>query len=190
MIPSRTLSMAIGILALTVVVSIFGLSGTATAGPPEGGVISFEQDTGTGLRGHDESAESRDTLVPRTIVISGGEVTFNIVGATVHQVAVFGPGTTPDDVAAAMDGDDLLARENCARGAARYIDTGLLAGEVELIGALEIPPCEDTDADGEGDGPTTVNVDFSGLDPGKYLVICAFEPHFAGRDMYGWVKVK
>ena len=27
-------------------------------------------------------------------------------------------------------------------------------------------------------------------EPGRYLVLCNFTPHFAEFDMYGWVNVK
>jgi hypothetical protein len=47
--------------------------------------------------GHDQSAHAKDNLVPRTVVIDrGGTVTFNTFG--VHQVAIYEPGTEPEDI--------------------------------------------------------------------------------------------
>ena len=46
---------------------------------------------------HDQSAHAKDNIVPRTVVIDkGGTVTFNTFG--VHQVAIYAPGTEPDDI--------------------------------------------------------------------------------------------
>ena len=39
-------------------------------------------------------------------------------------------------------------------------------------------------------GPRTYGFDTTGLEPGKYLIICRFVPHFTEADMYGWVTVK
>ena len=96
----KSLISGIGILAIFLGVAIFALSGVAKAGPPLEAEVSFGQDTGSHKpRGHDQSDESKDTLVPRTVVISqGGTVTFDIEGSQVHQVIVLPAGTKPADV--------------------------------------------------------------------------------------------
>jgi plastocyanin len=113
---------------------------------------------------HDLSGNALDNLVPRTVVISqGGSVTYVRGGSGRHQVAVYGPGTAPED-----------------------IDVSVLSG-----GFID-------DADGrvaKGPLPTgagwTVWTTPPGTfaQPGRYLVICTFAPHFE-MAMYGWVIVK
>jgi plastocyanin len=126
-------------------------------------------DVGTGIPApeeHDSSFHANDTLVPGTVVIDkGGTVTFNAVG--IHQIAIYKPGVEPED-----------------------IDTS----------ALVAMPCPapplliDDDQNGnreafyaDGCGPREITHQFT--TPGKYLVICAFAPHF-GVKMYGWVVVR
>jgi plastocyanin len=117
--------------------------------------------------GHDQSSHAADNLVPRTVVIDrGGTVTFNVVG--IHQVAIYDDGTRPED-----------------------IDTSTV---VAMPAGCAAPPLLIDDPDDRlalyatGCGPRTVEHTFP--DPGRYLVICAFRPHFADFQMYGWVIVR
>ena len=120
--------------------------------------------------GHDQSAHAVDNMVPRTVVIDvGGTVTFNVPG--VHQVAIYAPGTEPDDIDTSIL---VLMPPGCPRpGGAR-----LLINDPENREALYAQPCG---------APRVVTHTFT--EPGRYLVICAFLPHFEVQ-MYGWVEVR
>jgi plastocyanin len=121
--------------------------------------------------GHDQSAHAKDNLVPRTVVISkGGTVTFNTFG--VHQVAIYAPGTEPGDI----DTSDLvLTPMGCPKpGGAK-----LLINDSTNRVALYAQPC----------GPGARQVQHTFNNAGRYLVICAFLPHFEVQ-MYGWVEVR
>ena len=117
---------------------------------------------------HDQSAHAKDNLVPRTVVIDkGGTVTFNTFG--VHQIAIYAPGTEPDDI----DTSDVVQMPgNCPAFAPLLIDD-----DTNRVGFY-------THACG---GPWSQPHTFT--EPGKYLVICAFLPHFEVQ-MYGWVIVR
>ena len=178
----------ISVLVLIVVVTFMSVNDVTFAGPPDTATILFgDPDADSGKckgkggkdgnpcpeRGHDESQESADKLVPRNVVISaGGTVTFLSNG--VHQVMVFPEGTKPEDVPNTPGTRTGFA--GCPGGSAgdRYITDG---------DVLADPVC--------GGGPDTVVSPAGTFDtPGKYLVICAFQGHFFNRDMYGWVDVK
>ena len=109
-----------------------------------------------------------DNVIPRTVAIAdGGTVTFEI-NQGVHQVMIFPPGTRPGDV----DTSGLSPIAGCP--GPNYINDA----DGIVLGAN--PPC------GAG-GPSIVQHEFNG--PGRYLVICRFNPHFEGADMFGWVIV-
>lgn len=115
---------------------------------------------------HDQSAHAKDNLLPRTVVIDqGGTVTFE-VPAGVHQIAIYAPGTKPEDI----DTTNLVAL--CPGPTRRLINDP--ANRVALI----------THACGSSwQAQYTFNI------PGRYFVICAFLPHF-DVGMYGWVEVR
>lgn len=171
----RIVFVGIAIVAMTIGFGVFGaLNFTALAGPPLEATVNFGQE-GVGssannpnglARGHDESGEAVDNLVPRTAVISaGGEVLFDNAGG-VHQVAIYGDGTSPDDI----DIDDKIAIPPFFGGVAkRFID-------------------DDTNRLDKGSVAGDLTFVFD--EPGTYLIICTFDGHFVGRDMYGWVRVK
>jgi plastocyanin len=122
--------------------------------------------------GHDQSAHAVDNMVPRTVVIDkGGTVTFNTFG--VHQVAIYAPGTDPRDI----DTSVLIATPaNCPKPPPTPL---LLMDDDTNRIALYAQPC----------GPAPRQVTHTFTEPGRYLVICAFLPHFQ-VGMYGWVEVK
>ena len=123
--------------------------------------------------GHDQSAHAVDNMVPRTVVIdTGGTVTFNIPG--VHQVAIYGPGTEPDDIDTSML---ILMPPGCPRPGG----APLLINDPENREALYAQPCL------PGGAARVVTHTFT--EPGRYLVICAFLPHFQVQ-MWGWVEVR
>jgi len=146
------------------------LSSQGGGSSPLAATIQFGQpDVGTDFppaAEHDESAHARDNLVPRVVAIDeGGTVTFNIP-AGVHQIAIYAPGTGPEDINTAA----LIAL--CPGPTPRLIDDP--TNRVALI----------THACGSAwQAQYTFNT------PGRYLVICAFLPHFE-VGMYGWVEVQ
>jgi hypothetical protein len=110
---------------------------------------------------HDSSSNARDNLIPRTSVISaGGNVTFDVAGF--HQVAIYEPGVTPDDIIVPPfpPESNIFINDSTDR---------LFLG---APGASVTSP------------PGTFAT------PGKYLLICNVTPHFAFFNMYGWVIVK
>lgn len=119
--------------------------------------------------GHDASAHAADSVVPRTVVVTrGGTVTFNLPEGSVHQVAVYEPGTEPAD-----------------------IDTTVLVGG----GCFGVPLIDDPDGrlavlgpQPCAGGPTQPSFVFDA--PGRYLVICTFLPHFEEAEMWAWVTVR
>jgi len=142
-------------------------------GLPMSATVAFGQpDTGSPFpppSGHDQSSHAKDNLVPRTVVIGqGGTVTFDLSGPgrAVHQVAIYPDGTEPGDVDTAA----------LAPPPAGCPPVPLIAGG----NVLEPPPC--------AGGSTSPSYTFT--EPGRYLVICTFLPHFVDAQMYGWVIVK
>ena len=116
---------------------------------------------------HDRSGHAKDNLVPRTVVVkTGGTVTFNTFG--VHQVAIYDDGTEPEDIDTSM-----VVGTPCLGGAP------LLINDPEDRLAIFNQPC--------AGGPASPSYTFT--EPGRYLVICAFLPHF-DLQMWGWVIVK
>ena len=115
---------------------------------------------------HDQSGHAKDNLVPRSVVIGqGGTVTFQ-VPAGAHQIAIYAPGTEPEDV----DSTNLIAL--CPGTTRRLINDP--TNRVALI----------THACG-----SSWQAEYIFNTPGRYLVICAFLPHFE-VGMYGWVEVR
>jgi plastocyanin len=107
-------------------------------------------------------------LIPYTATIkAGGTVNFVIAG--VHVVAVYGPGSTFESV----DGSITMPLPGAPAGFPPVINDS-----VNRIyrGANPVMLSQDR----------TEVVHFD--EPGTYLVICAFQPHFLER-MHGWVKV-
>jgi plastocyanin len=99
------------------------------------------------------------------VIDAGGTVTFD-VPAGVHQIAIYEPGVEPSDI------DISILTTLCPGSAARLISDSNL--RVALI----------TNACGSAwQAQYTFNT------PGRYLVICAFLPHFLD-GMYGWVEVR
>lgn len=118
--------------------------------------------------GHDQSPHAKDNLIPRTVVIDqGGTVTFRM-GGGVHQVGIYKDGTQPDQVVRAA-----APKAGCP---AVYI-TG--ATDPNFVTTVGQPLC--------AGGSPTVSYKFD--NPGRYLVICMFLPHF-NVGMYGWVEVR
>jgi len=119
--------------------------------------------------GHDRSGHANDTMVPGTVVIyKGGSVTFDIVNP--HQVSIYGPGKRPEDV-------DTSIRATMPAGCPNPGGNALITDPDGLV-ASWADPCNLP--------RQPITYQFS--EPGRYLVICSFNPHFQ-IGMYGWVIV-
>jgi plastocyanin len=117
---------------------------------------------------HDSSANAKDNIVPRTVVIPlNGSVTFNVQGR--HQVAIYDVGTQPEDItvppgtgfAFINDPDDRVAL-----GPAQNAPPGPVINQ-----GLWTTPAGTFDQ------------------AGTYLVICNVRPHFQD-GMYSRVRVQ
>ena len=108
--------------------------------------------------GHDASGHSRDSLFPKE-------------GASgVHEVAIYRPGTEPEDINTAL----LSPPSPTCPPVPTINDPN------NRLAIVSDQRCE-----GGSPAPTyTFNT------PGRYLVICTFLPHFKFAGMYGWVTVR
>ena len=124
---------------------------------------------------HDQSAHSRDNVVPNNVVIrAGGTVTFN-VPPDVHQIAIYAPGTDPGDIDTTQV-TTLAAYAGCAGDPVVFAPL-VINDPTNRVADYPIP-CF---------APAQVTHTFNSA--GKYLVICSFLPHFEVK-MYGWVTVR
>lgn len=148
-------------------------SSSTFAAPPSNATMQFGN-TGTGSPfppplGHDESVHAADKLVPRTVVISvGGTVDF-VLSNPVHGIAVYAPGTEPDDLNTAT--------------------AGFLGGPCPPVPYLNDPAERRVQFPPLCAGGNPVG-SYQFMAPGRYLVICTFLPHLFDADMFGWVIVK
>ena len=118
--------------------------------------------------GHDHSSNAQDNLVPRTVVIDrGGTVTFETFG--VHGVAIYAAGTEPEDINTSV----------LAPAQAGCPPVPLINDSNNRL-AVRAQPC----AGG------SIVPSFTFTNPGRYLVICRFLPHFVDFNMYGWVNMR
>lgn len=109
-------------------------------------------------------------LVPNTATIKAGG-TVNFVVAGFHQIAVYEPGTRPDDIVPTRLPPTPIPG---APAAVFLIDdpVGRLYRGINPIGQPQ----------------DRVEVVHFG-EPGRYLVMCLVSVHFLNDDMYGWVRV-
>ena len=115
--------------------------------------------------GPNDRTKNHHVLTPFNAQIKpGGAVCFIISGF--HQPAIYQPGTEPENINA------------------------------NLVVAGSVPPLID-DPNGRvfrGVDPRTVPQDRTEnvtlTEPGKYLVICAVQPHFVGDNMHGYITVQ
>jgi plastocyanin len=164
--------------------SLAAVSGQGGGKSPLEAVMQFGQvDVGSQAppgSGHDQSAHAQDNIVPRTVVIKvNGTVTFNLP-ANIHQINIYKPGTQPEDVDVSITNRRTLASSGCgAPLPAGLVNAPLVIGDDGANFEAAIPvPCL---------APTQRTYQFT--QPGRYLVICAFLPHFE-VGMYAWVEVK
>ena len=156
------------IAVVLVVAGLVVLAPAVLAGPDSSATVRFGNDDAGSpfppITDHDQSGNGKFNLIPRTVTIAqGGSVTYDIfVRFGFHEPKVYDVGTTPDDIA----------------GGFPFInDTGgLVASGPRVSGSP---------------GTATWTTPAGTFDePGRYLVLCNFAPHFAEFGMYGWVTVK
>jgi plastocyanin len=148
-------------------------------GPPSSAVMRFGNNSAGSPfdpgSGHDRSNHARDNLIPSTVVISaGGTVTFLV--EPVHQVAIYAPGTEPEDIRL-IPGVTLFPY--VGPPGPPFIPNFLIDEPVNRI--FLGPPISFVAGH---------QTSFTFHAPGLYLVICSVTPHFAVNKMYGWVRVK
>jgi plastocyanin len=177
---------ATALLSLVAAGAVFGsCDGSEPAGPNPSPVVAFANtpdaatvqfglaNVGSGFpanTGHDQSGHAVDTMVPGTVVIdAGGSVTF--FTGNPHQISIYGSGKRPEDVNTAI-------RAAMPAGCPNPGGNALITDPVGLVAAFA-DPCNAPRQ------PITVQFN----QPGRYLVICSFNPHFQ-LGMYGWVIVR
>jgi plastocyanin len=146
------------------------------AGAPAEAVVRFgNPDAGTERFGPTHpTAHAIDNIIPNTVVIrAGGTVTFEVVPP--HLVAIYEPGTTPEDIRL-IPGVTLL--DHVGPPGPPFIPNFYID---EPNGRLFLDPAP-------AFGPPHA-VQYTFEEPGRYLVICRIAPHFALK-MYAWVEVK
>lgn len=145
------------------------LAPAVLAGPDASATVRFgTDDAGSSfapITAHDASGNAKFNLVPKTVAIAeGGSVTYDIfVRFGIHQPAVYEAGSTPDDI---------------------QIQAFPFVNDTDGRLALG-PPVSGSPGTAAW---TTPGGTFD--EPGRYLILCNFAPHFAAFDMYGWVQVK
>lgn len=167
-------------VTVAVAMVLFALPRIGNADPPLNATVQFGlNQEGAPFLEHfpppgTDAHHAIDSIVPRTVVIAaGGSVTFDI--ARFHQVAIYEPGTTPEDIDTSVLTDLNVA---CPPF---FVPDLVIA---DALGRVALGPAQ---ACGSQVWTTPAGT-FD--DPGKYLVICTTLPHFAENDMYGWVIVK
>jgi plastocyanin len=164
---------------------VFGsCAGSEPAGPSDGpaafsnttGPVTVQfglVDVGSGFPPptmHDRSNHANDTMVPGTVVIDAGDrVTFNIVNP--HQISIYGPDKRPEDVDTSIRAAMPAGCPNPGGNALITDPDGLVAAWADACNAPRLP------------------ITYQFNSPGRYLVICSFNPHFQ-IGMYGWVIVR
>ena len=148
----------------------------ATGGDPLSATVQFgRDDLGSPFpppSGHDQSGHSRDSVFPaETVIGAGGTVTFVLGVSGVHEIALYAPGTRPEDIRTTPPFLDAPA--------ATCPPVPTINDPLHRIAILSDQLCEG--------GAATVAHTFN--EPGRYLVICTFLPHFQ-VGMYGWITVR
>jgi plastocyanin len=182
----RFVRSAAALIALIAAGALFGsCDGSEPAGPnssllaafansPDAATVQFGLvDVGSGFPPpvmHDRSIHASRTMVPGTVVIDvGGIVTFNIVNP--HQISIYAPGKGPEDVNTSI-------RAAMPAGCPNPDGNGRITDPVGLV-ASWANPCN----------APRQPITYQFNQPGRYLVICSFNPHFQ-IGMYGWVIVR
>ena len=146
------------------------------ANTPNSAVMQFGVDT-TGSpfpppTGHDQSGHASRNVNPGTVVIDkGGTVTFMMGPVPVHAIAIYKPGTKPDDINTSI------------------VQLPPPSPPCPPIPLINDPNNREANLGGQRcAGGAAVN-SYQFNTPGRYLVICRFVPHF-NLGMWGWVTVR
>lgn len=113
-----------------------------------------------------------DRIDPRTVVVAAGDAVRFDIRAISHQVAIYGPGTRPENI-------DRTALGGVAEtpGANNVLISAANRIAVSPTLPFETPPATEWDWD------------TSDLEPGTYLLLCTFVNHF-DLGMYGFAVVE
>jgi len=121
-------------------------------------------------RGLNTSGIENDAVLPNTITIrAGGVVHFLVAG--LHQVAIYNPGTIPEDL--------VVTSTNFVNDSLNRFYLGINPAGGPLMTAPSTNPSNARNR--------VESVSFSAK--GKYLLICNFLPHF-NNGMIGYVEVQ
>jgi len=154
--------------------------GQTPAGFPTEVTISFgRDDVGTVFfppGEHDGSFHAKDKILPRvTHLAQGGNVIFDM--GTFHGVAIYEPGTQPEDIEVSP-----ATLEDLAVPFPPFLLEDFLIddpdGRVTDRGPVSFAPMQWSPPAGTFD------------EPGRYLVICYVAPHFVGAKMYAYIDVR
>ena len=124
---------------------------------------------------HDGSFHAKDKIRPHVNhLAAGGNVIFDM--GSFHGVAIYAPGTTPEDIEispATLDDLDIPFPPFTLEDFLIDDPDGRLAR-----GPVSFAPMQWSPDEGTFD------------EPGRYLVICYVLPHFLGANMYAYIDVK
>jgi hypothetical protein len=150
------------------------------AGFPEEATIAFgRDDVGSAFAPpdeHDASFHAKDKIRPRLVnLAAGGNVIFDM--GTFHGVAIYEPGTTPEDIEVSE-----ATLEDLAVPFPPFLLEGFLIddpdGRVADRSPMSLGPMQWSPPEGTFD------------EPGRYLVICYVAPHFLFANMYAYIDVR
>jgi len=154
--------------AIPVIAALATLTPGVLASPDGSATVRFGNDeVGSPyppITNHDASGNGKFNLVPRTITIGvGGTITYDIlVRFGIHQPVVYEAGITPNEI-------DLVGPFPFVNDMRGRRAIGPAVNAATATATWTTPPFDA---------------------PGRYLVLCNFQPHFAEFDMYGWVQVR
>ncbi|MDF1504980.1 hypothetical protein [Roseisolibacter sp. H3M3-2] len=122
---------------------------------------------------HAQAGHAVDRVYPGTVVIARGQ-TVAFESFPVHQVAVYAPGTRPEDVR--LDAEHLADAET---------PWGTFPDVLidDPASRLAVSPLSFERITWTPDAATFDR-------PGRYLVLCTLVFHFVPTRMYGWVEVR
>jgi len=133
------------------------------ANPHETATVQFRSDV-------TDPFSPQNQVIPNTVVIrAGGTVTFDTSGFV--ELAIYGDGKEPEDI------NTSVRRSTPCPGFPNLPGWALIRDPDNLLAIFD-QPC--------AGGPTSPSYTF--VNPGRYLVMSTFVPHFDTR-MWGWVVV-
>ena len=123
---------------------------------------------------HDASFHAKDKITPRVTHLSvGGTVTFDM--GTFHGVAVYTPGTTPEDIVVS----DATLKDVVVPFPPGILEDFIIDDPNNRLAMSDL-----------SQAPMQWTVSGIFNQPGRYLVICYVTPHFTGAKMYAYIDVR